>query len=97
METGMNKSLLALALTFGLAGFAANAQTVSGAARQCGDAGAGLIRQAQRPHQIGEGIQFFGRAGDFEDKAFQRRIHDAGAEDLGDAQRLDALFALARP
>ena len=44
----------------------------SGAARQGRDAGAGNLAQAQRAHQVSEGVDLLGRAGHLEYEAFQR-------------------------
>ena len=66
------------------------------AARQGCNAGACHFDQAQGAHQLGEGLYFFRGSGDFKDKAGQRRIHHIGAEDVGQAQRLDPLVAAAR-
>lgn len=41
-------------------------------AAERGNAGAGDLAQAQGAHQLGEGVDLLGRAGHFEDKAFQR-------------------------
>src|SRR5688572_21504837 len=60
-----------------------------------GDAGAGDLDDTELAHQVDEGVDLVGGAGDFEDEAFHRAVDDAGAEDVGEAQRLDALGALA--
>src|SRR5688572_13198426 len=55
-------------------------------ARDRDHAGARYLDQAERLHQVDEGVQLLGRAGHLEDKGFDRRIDHPRAEDVGDAQ-----------
>src|SRR5215813_9155591 len=63
------------------------------AARDGDDAGAGDVDEAERLHQVDEGVQLLGRAGELEDEGLDRGVDDAGAEHVGDAQGLHALVA----
>ena len=47
----------------------------------------------ERPHQVDELVDLVGRAGDLEDEALGRGVDHPGAEDVGQAQRLDPLLA----
>src|SRR5581483_7624370 len=51
------------------------------------------IDEAERHHQIDEGADLLGAAGQLEYEALDRRIDDAGAKDVGDTQALDTLLA----
>src|SRR4051812_18749242 len=62
-------------------------------ARECCDAGARDLGQAEITHQFDEGVQLVGRTGQFEYEAFHRGVDHAGAKRVGDAQRLDAYLA----
>ncbi len=64
-------------------------------AADAGHAGARHFDQAQRHHERDELVDLVGLAGDLEDEARGSGIDDAGAEGIGQAQRLDALLALA--
>src|SRR5208282_4741418 len=57
------------------------------------DAAAHHLDAAELVHQRYEGVDLVGRAGHLEDEGLRRAVDDAGAEDIGDAQRLDALLA----
>src|SRR5882672_5547794 len=63
------------------------------AARNGDDAGAGDVDKPERLHQVDEGVELLGRAGQLEDEGLDGGIDDAGAEDVGDAQALDPLVA----
>src|SRR5688572_5508840 len=62
-------------------------------ARDRDHAGARNLHQAKRLHQIDEGRQLLGRAGHLEHEGYDGRIHDAGADDIDDAQGFDPLLA----
>ena len=66
-----------------------------GPAHHADDAGAADFDQPQFAHQGDEAVDLVGRAGDFEDEAFGGGVDEPGAEDIGEAQRLDPLFARA--
>ena len=58
------------------------------AARDRDGTGARHLDEPERLHQRDEGVEFLARSGHLEDKALGRRIDDAGAEDVGETQRL---------
>src|SRR5262249_19349668 len=60
-----------------------------------GDAGTRDFDEAKRQHQADELLDLFARSGYFEDETFRRRIDHAGPEGIRQAQRLDAVLALA--
>src|SRR5262249_22753831 len=59
------------------------------------DAGARDLDQAERDHQRDEAFDLVARAGDLEHEALGRSIDHAGAEGVGQPQRLHAVIALA--
>src|SRR5262249_47809725 len=59
------------------------------------DAGARDLDQAERDHQRDEAFDLVARAGDLEHEALGRGIDHAGAESIGEPQRLHAVIALA--
>ena len=61
-----------------------------------GDAGARHLDKAELGHDLDELLELARLAGHLEHEMLGRGVDDLGAEDLGDAQRLDALLALAR-
>ncbi|MBS0524627.1 MAG: hypothetical protein JSS04_13445 [Proteobacteria bacterium] len=63
------------------------------AAGHADDAGAADIDQAEAAHQVDEGIDLVGVAGDLEHERIVLGVDHLGAEDVGQAQRLDALLA----
>src|SRR6185312_8517437 len=65
-------------------------------ARDGDDAGARHVDEAQRLHQVDEGVELLGRAGHLENEALDRRIDDPGTENVGQPQGFDALLAGAR-
>ena len=65
----------------------------TGAAGERGDATAGNLGQAQVAHEFDEGVDLAGGASQFENETTKRGIDDVGAERIGDAHGLDALFA----
>ncbi|CAA7626911.1 conserved hypothetical protein [Magnetospirillum sp. UT-4] len=67
-----------------------------GSARNGDGAGARDIDQAQRLHQLDEGVHLVGGADHLEHEAVVGGVHRPGAEDLGDAQGFDPLVAGAR-
>ena len=48
---------------------------------------------AERRHQLDEGVDLAWISSEFEDEALKRAVDGAGAEGVGQAQRLDALRA----
>src|SRR6266481_617491 len=66
------------------------------AARDRNRTGAGYLNEPERLHQRDESVELFARSRHLEDEAFGRRIDDAGTEDVGEAERLDARLAFAR-
>src|ERR1700737_1932030 len=66
------------------------------AARDRNRTGAGYLNEPERLHQRDESVELFARSRHLEDEAFGRRIDDAGAEDVGETERLDARLAFAR-
>src|SRR4029450_12735231 len=59
------------------------------------DAGARDLDQAERNHERHEALDLLARAGDLEHEAFGRSIDHAGAERVGESQRLHAVLPLA--
>src|ERR1700737_905010 len=66
------------------------------AARDRNRTGAGYLNEPERLHQRDESVELFTRSRHLEDEALGRRIDDAGAEDVGETERLDARLAFAR-
>ncbi len=64
-------------------------------ARDRGDAGARDLDQAERQHQLDELVDLVALAGDLEHEAFGGGVDHAGAEGVGQPQRLDPLLAFA--
>src|SRR5262249_59959066 len=59
------------------------------------DAGARDLDQAERDHERDEAFDLLARTGDLEDETFGRSVDHAGAERVGEPQRLHAMLALA--
>src|SRR5262249_42455976 len=59
------------------------------------DAGARDLDQAEWNHQVDEALYLLGGAGDLEHEALGAGVDDAGAERVGEPQRLDPIVALA--
>ena len=64
------------------------------AAHHADHAGAAHFDQPQLAHQADEAVDLVRRAGHFEHEGIMRRVDDARAEGIGEAQRFDALVAL---
>src|SRR5689334_3290992 len=83
----------AMALTFTERAAAMSHPQALDAARDGGNAGAHHFDKAERLHQRDELLDLAGLAGQLEDEGCVGRIDDAGAEGVGEPQRLDAVIA----
>src|SRR3546814_5154505 len=66
------------------------------AARNADDAGPGHFDQADVTHQVDERIYLLRPASNLKNEAVDRRVDDAGAIDIGKAERLNPLIAMTR-
>src|SRR3546814_1304096 len=64
------------------------------AARNADDAGPGHFDQADVTHQVDERIYLLRPASNLKNEAVDRRVDDAGAIDIGKAERLNPLIAM---